>query len=328
VHPGRLVPVHRVLEDSPGYLSDTGYNSDDDTLDGYKPRGYRHLQKSKLKAKVAEALESHKVSQAVHPIPTPEGSQTIGDMSFSDDEGEDVDPSYSPVDESSSDGTSTPTSDDGGPDSPDSPGAESLMAVAPDELVIKKKHLQEVADHLASTDDILEIYFPSHGHRRPRFTPRWGQLSTSADQVTCPDCNRSFSTNAKMRRHHRLQHQKEGGHKCNICEKLLATPSSLRRHLDTHSQEKQYQCDVCPKSYTSLKSLKSHKAADHPVNPLAPHVCKYCGKAFAKPKSGREHESRGCVKNPDFKYSHCPLCNTRFTRAKDVAKHLKKYHGQ
>jgi hypothetical protein len=297
--PTYLVPVRREVTSEDGFSYDDGHNSDDEVVGRWRPRGY-----GKGKSKVTASS----------------GKVSISDLVLGHDESDASDPEFQP------DGSSSNGSDDDG-SSDDGPPPE----LGPGEVAVKKSVLEKIHDYQVDVQNLVREHLPQitlpKGVGLTRVNPRWSIPSKEASVKDCPDCPRKFTSNRAMRRHHRIQHLKTGGHRCPECGKVLSTRVSLRSHQMSHQPvPKSHTCPKCDKSYTTGKALKAHDLLKHPQVPHAEFVCMHCKKGYMNPKTGKAHQNRACVMAPGFKYSICAYCQQKFVRYCDLTKHVKQYH--
>ena len=78
----------------------------------------------------------------------------------------------------------------------------------------------------------------------------------------CPTCNKTFPTNADLRRH---QRREKGDLKltCHVCGYKTEDISRLRDHISKHTGEKQHRCQICNKSYGFSSGLWLHIKRKH-----------------------------------------------------------------
>ena len=70
---------------------------------------------------------------------------------------------------------------------------------------------------------------------------------------------------------------------CEICEKTFSSNGSKSKHMIiVHEEQKKFICNVCNKSFGYKNELTLHIENYHQG---ARHVCKNCGKIFARSKS-------------------------------------------
>lgn len=75
-------------------------------------------------------------------------------------------------------------------------------------------------------------------------------------------------------------------HKCEHCEKLLATKERYRRHIRTHTGDRPFKCSVCGKSFAENGNLNAHMKI-HTND--KPHKCSYCNKSFIHNRTLKKH---------------------------------------
>ncbi|KAK7499811.1 hypothetical protein BaRGS_00008902 [Batillaria attramentaria] len=78
--------------------------------------------------------------------------------------------------------------------------------------------------------------------------------------------------------YHRMTHNKEKPHKCDLCAKSFPTPGDLRSHMYVHSGSWPFRCHVCNRGFSKQTNLKNHLMLHSGDKP---HECTKCGKRFA-----------------------------------------------
>ena len=81
----------------------------------------------------------------------------------------------------------------------------------------------------------------------------------------CEDCSRTYSSQANLLRHMRIQHSGVQRFKCPYCEKTLATAHTLKEHIYLHTGESPYVCTEphCSARFRQASQLSAHKKQRH-----------------------------------------------------------------
>ena len=76
-------------------------------------------------------------------------------------------------------------------------------------------------------------------------------------------CNRVLSSVKSLKRH-LLIHEGKYRYTCEHCHKGFANKERMLEHLTSHTNQFYFKCDVCNQMLSSVYTLKSHKKAVHP----------------------------------------------------------------
>ena len=115
--------------------------------------------------------------------------------------------------------------------------------------------------------------------------------------IKCNVCNKILSSVKSLKRHVSTYHFKTL--KCDVCGKFFSTEAQLSIHIKMHQG---YKCDECGKVYSTSASLRGHRFRNHPsdVNaavqspeqPATPVLCDFCSKTFKSIESLRIHKGK------------------------------------
>lgn len=101
---------------------------------------------------------------------------------------------------------------------------------------------------------------PAGGAASPR---RLGRQSRSPGDQGCPQCPKSFSRQAALRRHIRTVHGPRR-HTCNTCGAKFQQASHLQTHsVLVHLKTNNYVCEVCNQRFPIRSRLTAHTRANH-----------------------------------------------------------------
>lgn len=113
--------------------------------------------------------------------------------------------------------------------------------------------------------------------------------------------------------------------KCIICQKILVSNQSLKRHMFIHNGLWPFRCSLCNQGFTSKKLEQTHKLVVHE------NVCKYvcnvngCVKVFKYKRSLIEHKLGHCCDRPFTCRLVC--CAEKFRSRGSRDYHEKRYHS-
>ena len=86
----------------------------------------------------------------------------------------------------------------------------------------------------------------------------------SHDRMTCPECFKDFSNQAKYTMHLRT-HQRKPQFSCPICEQSMPDHISLVRHQRGHLEVVTFSCQVCQLAFTQKNLCNNHMRKAHGV---------------------------------------------------------------
>ena len=87
-------------------------------------------------------------------------------------------------------------------------------------------------------------------------------IGTPGSDATCHICNKVLSTKASYKRHMNF-HQGIYPHRCSVCGKGFAVKGDLRGHEATHTNEKEFPCTGCDRVFAYKKNLQMHMRKKH-----------------------------------------------------------------
>ena len=85
--------------------------------------------------------------------------------------------------------------------------------------------------------------------------------------LSCPNCDSTFTSNSKMKRHIQTVHEGIKPFKCEFCPLECGSNSDLKRHVGrVHEKNKPFQCELCPLNYGTKSDLHRHLSGVHEKN--------------------------------------------------------------
>ncbi|XP_011693846.1 PREDICTED: zinc finger protein 271 isoform X2 [Wasmannia auropunctata] len=143
----------------------------------------------------------------------------------------------------------------------------------------------------------------------------------SNDELTCPQCNRSFHHKNSLVYHMR-SHSGERPHQCDICSKRFFAASALKVHKRLHSGDKPYKCEECGRHFRQWGDLKYHSTSIHSEHKQ--YQCEYCAKEFARKYSLIVHRR---IHTGEKNY-RCEFCNKTFRASSYLQNHRRIHTGE
>ncbi|XP_060807842.1 zinc finger protein 660 isoform X3 [Amyelois transitella] len=133
----------------------------------------------------------------------------------------------------------------------------------------------------------------------------------------CDLCGYACGTNGELRQH-RAIHSDDKPFVCRKCYKSFKTHSNLSTHMDTH-EETSYTCGVCNRVLNSRRTLRKHLLVHEE---RCRHVCDYCNKAFKRRQTLKVH----LYTHTGDKPLTCKWCDERFAYASTLRSHRMRCH--
>ena len=126
-------------------------------------------------------------------------------------------------------------------------------------------------------------------------------------------------------------HQTETGHKgeyqniqfrkCEFCNSVFSSLSSLTMHKAAKHFSEAFKCDLCSSVFISSSSLANHKEEKHRPKVHKCELCNYCFPSTSSLKMHKKDEH-----GPSSKVHKCKLCNCFFPSTSALTKHKKEKH--
>ncbi|XP_046364177.2 zinc finger protein 808-like [Haliotis rufescens] len=153
----------------------------------------------------------------------------------------------------------------------------------------------------------LEIHTRTHTGERP---------------YKCMDCDKTFAAKSGYHQHRQL-HQL-GKVRCQVCSKILANQSYLKRHMRIHTQEKPYRCKICGEAFYMYGTFRNHRLAHQGIPPKVytkkqPATCEVCGKYFLSKYYLISHMRLHTGEKPFT----CEICGRGFVQGHGLRRHLQ-----
>lgn len=108
--------------------------------------------------------------------------------------------------------------------------------------------------------------------------------------------------------------------RCLTCDKVFATPYTLKSHMKLHNNDRPFKCDECGMGFALMSCLKTHMKCKHVGQT---YRCQICGKAL---KSAHYLSIHLLIhkKEKEFK---CDFCEKDFVDKPSLRLHLRSHTG-
>ncbi|KAK3590537.1 hypothetical protein CHS0354_015513 [Potamilus streckersoni] len=140
----------------------------------------------------------------------------------------------------------------------------------------------------------------------------------------CQICNRVLSTLYTLKRHLQM-HTKDGLFCCRSCGSKFKTLKCLKRHARTHVEKKIFECEHCGEKFTSKNYLSIHilKHSDNPLNRYQ-FSCSVCKREFLSKYNLQMHSK---VHSDETSYT-CKVCGKVFMSPSGLRNHKNTHTGK
>ncbi|XP_004531649.1 zinc finger protein 665 [Ceratitis capitata] len=147
--------------------------------------------------------------------------------------------------------------------------------------------------------------------------------SHKSNSFKCLKCNKVFTNNYSVVRHHKHVHMDTRSYKCKYCLASFKHANNLAYHIAKHTGIRNFKCNLCTKSFIYKNELTVHMRT-HTGD--KPHICPHCEKAFAHRSNMVTHMRLHSGQRP-FK---CETCGATFNSSSHWKLHKQMHvkHAQ
>ena len=142
-------------------------------------------------------------------------------------------------------------------------------------------------------------------------------------QFRCDKCDKVYPTFSSLVRHQKIKHEKVKI-KCDQCDKVFSDISAMRSHIKSTHLKIRYACDICDKLFVIRANLKIHKLSVHDKTypKKMDFKCEQCKKHFAYRATLKRHYD-----SVHQKIRHnCNGCEKSFSSRGNLTSHVNRAH--
>nr|CAD7265638.1 unnamed protein product [Timema shepardi] len=138
-------------------------------------------------------------------------------------------------------------------------------------------------------------------------------LHSDAPTCKCDVCGRYFKLHNRLTLH---GESKSNSDKCEVCDRCLKLKYDFTQRILVKKRKEDYKCEECDLCFKTRGDLQVH-TREHRYD------CEGCGRCF---KTKHMLAVHSCAANPKERTHKCNVCNKRFLKEKDVARHKTQNH--
>ena len=138
----------------------------------------------------------------------------------------------------------------------------------------------------------------------------------------CVSCDSGFTTAKNLQNHIECVHEGKRPHACSSCDSKFYLPKDLKNHiLSVHEKKKLHECPNCDFKADLKSNLKRHIVRAHEVNKLQ-YKCEFCGKGFLNNEKLKDHINIHTGEKPHL----CKFCGAAFASYGTCRMHERMVH--
>jgi len=133
-----------------------------------------------------------------------------------------------------------------------------------DSVPSARDHLKE-AHGIDMNDDFIQCQECKKTFRADRISSYKKHL-LAGHLTKCDVCGKKFASKRHISRHKLQKHSTNGNNgkvKCNVCDQVLSSRSSLQQHMLLHFPKRKYRCQECGQQFTQAAGLSGHMRRVH-----------------------------------------------------------------
>lgn len=122
----------------------------------------------------------------------------------------------------------------------------------------KKKYRLNVHKTVHTTEHQVTCDICQKQFRHKAFLVKHMRIHVDKKKFSCEICSKEFASVKIAKSHKRIVHEKKAVHKCNVCDKVSATSTNLKVHMNSHLDNRPFVCNYCGKSFKQKVHMMEH----------------------------------------------------------------------
>ncbi|XP_034239279.1 zinc finger and SCAN domain-containing protein 20-like [Thrips palmi] len=170
-------------------------------------------------------------------------------------------------------------------------------------------------DFKSKTKYALSVHVKKHKENIPK--------NSSKTVYACSECNKTFSQSCGLQLHMK-RHRNERDFACPHCEYKAYTKVDLSRHQTIHTGERNKICEFCGKAFAKDSTLRDHVKAIHERK--TKHECEVCGFVTHRANNLRVHIRMR--HHGEYNNHVCPVCGASVKQKNAFLEHMRSHTGE
>lgn len=170
-------------------------------------------------------------------------------------------------------------------------------------------------DFKSKTKYALSVHVKKHKENIPK--------ASSKSVYACTECNKTFSQSCGLQLHMK-RHRNERDFACPHCEYKAYTKVDLSRHQTIHTGERNKICEFCGKAFAKDSTLRDHVKAIHERK--TKHECDVCGFVTHRANNLRVHIRMR--HHGEYNNHVCPVCGASVKQKNAFLEHMRSHTGE
>lgn len=181
----------------------------------------------------------------------------------------------------------------------------------------------EFSCHFCDFTSKTKFALASHVKKHKENIPKSASKSTSKQAFTCTECDKTFSQACGLQLHIK-RHRNERDFACPHCDYKAYTKVDLTRHQTVHTGERNKICEFCGKAFAKDSTLRDHVKAIHERK--VKHECEVCGFMTHRANNLRVHIRMR--HHGEYNNHVCPVCGASVKQKNAFLEHMRSHTGE